>query len=343
MTRINYIQLAYSILCLSFLLACQTTQPLDLGDKTPRIVINALATNEQKMLISLSESIPTGVSSPTKKVYYPYDHPNCPYKAVLKVNGRQIPLSAVADYRPHPKDQIDIQVSKSGLTTAYATTIIPTRPTVGSITAKKSGASYDAKYAINALGAQLQQGQSLKLEEFEISIPLQNAQKADYYRIVLEVKPIFHGGALHPDNQGWYQVEFKNQLLAQFSKGDLFGEYGSSHPMNLLAGSVLPSSSYTLTTPLSLATQVINKDGTPDYEHSSQEISDYVAVRAVIYAITSDLYNYWLTTTMARYNRLSSVGLSEPVLIYNNIKDGLGILGSMTASNTLRHEIKTRY
>ena len=117
MRPIQYIQLASSVLLITFLTACQTTIPLDLGDNTPRIVINAVATEQQGIDISLSESKPTGVASPSTNVYYPYDHPDCPYRMTLKVNDQLIPLNEVAQYKPQTGDRIAISVEKP-ITTA---------------------------------------------------------------------------------------------------------------------------------------------------------------------------------------------------------------------------------
>ena len=66
-----------------------------------------------------------------------------------------------------------------------------------------------------------------------------------------------------------------------------------------------------------------------DEAQTTSDVSDYVALRVTVYAITSDLYHYWQTVTSDRYNSMSETGLTEPILIYNNIHDGLGILGSM--------------
>ena len=65
-------------------------------------------------------------------------------------------------------------------------------------------------------------------------------------------------------------------------------------------------------------------------------------MRITVYAITGDLYHYWQTVTSDRYNGMSETGLSEPILIYNNIHDGLGILGSMAASQRQDLKVVTR-
>ena len=127
MRLIQYIQLASSALLITLLAGCQTLIPLDLGDNTPRIVINAVATEQQGIDISLSESKPTGVASPSTNVYYPYDHPDCPYRMTLKVNDQLVPLSEVAQYKPQTGDRIAISVEKPGLKVASAVTTVPAR------------------------------------------------------------------------------------------------------------------------------------------------------------------------------------------------------------------------
>ena len=111
--------------------------------------------------------------------------------------------------------------------------------------------------------------------------------------------------------------------------------------MNLLAGSNVSTSDYTLTTTLTFATRVCNADGSTDETQTTNAVSDYVALRVTVYAITGDLYHYWQTVTSDRYNSMSETGLSEPILIYNNIHDGLGILGSMAASQRQDLQIVT--
>ena len=93
MRPIQYIQLASSALLITLLAGCQTLIPLDLGDNTPRIVINAVATEQQGIDISLSESKPTGVASPSTNVYYPYDHTDCPYRMTVSYTHLTLPTT----------------------------------------------------------------------------------------------------------------------------------------------------------------------------------------------------------------------------------------------------------
>ena len=111
--------------------------------------------------------------------------------------------------------------------------------------------------------------------------------------------------------------------------------------MNLLAGSNVSTSDYTLRTTLSFATRVCNSDGSTDEAETTSNVSNYVALRVTVYAITGDLYHYWQTVTSDRYNSVSETGLTEPILIYNNIHDGLGILGSMAATQRQNFKIVT--
>ena len=152
MRPIQYIQLASSALLITLLTACQTTIPLDLGDNTPRIVINAIATAQQGIDISLSQSKPTGVASPKVEVNYQYDHPDCPYRMTLQVNDQLVPISEVKQYKPQAGDRIAISVEKARLKTASATTTVPAQPTVGVIAVKKLDKTHRAPYAYNMPG-----------------------------------------------------------------------------------------------------------------------------------------------------------------------------------------------
>ena len=136
MRPIQYIQLASSALLITILAGCQKLIPLDLGDNTPRIVINAVATEQQGIDISLSESKPTGVASSSTNVYYPYDHPDCPYRMTLKINDQLVPLNEVAQYKPHTGDRIAISVEKPGLKAASAVTTLAAMPTLGTVEVK---------------------------------------------------------------------------------------------------------------------------------------------------------------------------------------------------------------
>lgn len=340
MRPIQYTQLAITALLISLLASCQTTVPLDLGDNTPRLVINAVATTQEQIAISLSESKPTGVDGPNTHIYYDYDHPNCPYKMTLHVNDKLIPIPEIASYKPLPGDRIAISVEKTGLKTASAVTTVPGGPSVGEITVKKQGEPHRGSYAPNALGLYLESGQYLELQDYQLAIPILGATKDAYYRILVERQTVRPGESIRQDEYAWYQEQLQDPLLAQFASGDIFFESSNSIPMNLLAGANLPSSDYTVTSTLSLATKVLNKDGSVDDGPKTQTIADQLALRITVYAITADLYHYWQTSTSARYNNMGSLGLSEPILIYNNIQDGLGILGSMTASEVTHYTIE---
>lgn len=342
MRPIQYIQLASSALLITLLASCRTTIPLDLGDNTPRIVINAVATEQQGIDISLSESKPTGVSSSTTNVYYPYYHPDCPYRMTLRVNDQLIPINEVAQYRPQTGDRIAILVEKPGLKAASATTTVPTQPTVGTVEVKTLDKSRRTSWVSNASNVKLQKGQYLEVQNYELSVPLQGITKDSYYRIIVERQAVMRGEGIQPEEYRWFQEQLQDPSLAKFSSGDLIFESANAYPMNLLAGSNVSTSDYTLRTTLSFATKVCNADGSTDETQTTSEVSDYVALRITVYAITGDLYHYWQTVTSDRYNGMSETGLSEPILIYNNIHDGLGILGSMAASQRQDLKVVTR-
>ena len=337
MRPIQYIQLASSTLLITLLAGCQTLIPLDLGDNTPRIVINAVATEQQGIDISLSESKPTGVASPSTNVYYPYDHPDCPYRMTLQVNDQLVPLSEVAQYKPQTGDRIAVSVEKPGLKAASAVTTVPAQPKLGTVEVK----TLDKSRRNNASNVNLQKGQYLEVQNYELSIPLQGITKDSYYRIIVERQAVMRGEGIQPEEYRWFQEQMQDPSLAKFSSGDLIFESANAYPMNLLAGSNVSTSDYTLRTTLTFATRVCNADGSTDETQTTNAVSDYVALRVTVYAITGDLYHYWQTVTSDRYNSVSETGLTEPILIYNNIHDGLGILGSMAASQRQDLQIVT--
>ncbi len=337
MRPIQYIQLASSTLLITLLAGCQTLIPLDLGDNTPRIVINAVATEQQGIDISLSESKPTGVASPSTNVYYPYDHPDCPYRMTLQVNDQLVPLSEVAQYKPQTGDRIAVSVEKPGLKAASAVTTVPAQPKLGTVEVK----TLDKSRRNNASNVNLQKGQYLEVQNYELSIPLQGITKDSYYRIIVERQAVMRGEGIQPEEYRWFQEQMQDPSLAKFSSGDLIFESANAYPMNLLAGSNVSTSDYTLRTTLTFATRVCNADGSTDETQTTNAVSDYVALRVTVYAITGDLYHYWQTVTSDRYNSVSETGLTEPILIYNNIHDGLGILGSMAAAQRQDLQIVT--
>lgn len=337
MRPIQYIQLASSTLLITLLAGCQTLIPLDLGDNTPRIVINAVATEQQGIDISLSESKPTGVASPSTNVYYPYDHPDCPYRMTLQVNDQLVPLSEVAQYKPQTGDRIAVSVEKPGLKAASAVTTVPAQPKLGTVEVK----TLDKSRRNNASNVNLQKGQYLEVQNYELSIPLQGITKDSYYRIIVERQAVMRGEGIQPEEYRWFQEQLQDPSLAKFSSGDLIFESANAYPMNLLAGSNVSTSDYTLRTTLTFATRVCNADGSTDETQTTNAVSDYVALRVTVYAITGDLYHYWQTVTSDRYNSVSETGLTEPILIYNNIHDGLGILGSMAAAQRQDLQIVT--
>ena len=338
MRPIQYIQLASGTLLITLLTACQTTIPLDLGDNTPRIVINAIATAQQGIDISLSQSKPTGVASPKVEVNYNYDHPDCPYRMTLQVNDQLVPLREVAQYKPQTGDRIAISVKKPGLKVASAVTIVPAQPKLGAVEVKTLDKSRRTSWVSNASNVRLQKGQYLEVQNYELSIPLQGITKDSYYRIIVEHQPVMRGEGIQPEGYRWTQEQMQDPSLAKFSSGDFIFESSRGRAMNLLAGSNASASDCTLKTTLPFATRVCNADGSTDDERTAKGISEYVALRVTVYAITGDLYHYWQTVTSDRYNSMSETSLSEPILIYNNIHDGLGILGSMATS--LRQDLK---
>lgn len=343
MRPIQYIQLASSALLITLLTACQTTIPLDLGDNTPRIVINAIATVQQGIDISLSQSKPTGVASPRVEVNYQYDHPDYPYRMTLQVNDQLVPISEVKQYKPQAGDRIAISVEKAGLKTASATTTVPAQPTVGIIAVKKLDKTHRAPYAYNMPGRiDMPDGRYVEVQDYELSIPLQGITKDSYYRIIAEEQAVDPEREFQESPYAWSQEKIDDPRMTQFGNGDLIFESRRGRAMNLLAGSNVSASDCTLKTTLSFATKVCKADGSTDDERTAKGISEYVALRVTVYAITGDLYHYWQTVTSDRYNSMSETGLSEPILIYNNIHDGLGILGSMAASQRQDLKVKTR-
>ena len=241
MRPIQYIQLASSALLITLLASCRTTIPLDLGDNTPRIVINAVATEQQGIDISLSESKPTGVSSSTTNVYYPYYHPDCPYRMTLRVNDQLIPINEVAQYKPQTGDRIAILVEKPGLKAASATTTVPTQPTVGTVEVKTLDKSRRTSWVSNAPNVKLQKGQYLEVQNYELSVPLQGITKDGFYRIIVERHAVMRGEDIQPEEYRWFQEQLQDPSLAKFSSGDLIFESANAYPMNLLARSGSPT------------------------------------------------------------------------------------------------------
>lgn len=259
----------------------------------------------------------------------------------LRVNDQLIPLSEVAQYKPQTGDRIAISVEKPGLKAASAVTTVPAQPLLGAVEVKMLDKSRRTSRVSNASNVNLQKGQYLEVQNYELSIPLQGITKDSYYRIIVERQAVMRGEGIQPEEYRWFQEQMQDPSLAKFSSGDLIFESANAYPMNLLAGSNVSTSDYTLTTTLSFATRVCNADGSTDETQTTDAVSDYVALRVTVYAITGDLYHYWQTVTSDRYNSMSETGLSEPILIYNNIHDGLGILGSMAASQRQDLQIVT--
>lgn len=181
-------------------------------------------------------------------------------------------------------------------------------------------------------------GRYVEVQDYELSIPLQGITKDSYYRIIVEKQAVDPEREFQESPYAWSQEKIDDPRMTQFGNGDLIFESSRGRVMNLLAGSNVSASDCTLKTTLSFATRVCKADGSTDDERTAKGISEYVALRVTVYAITGDLYHYWQTVTAKRYNGLGNTGISEPNLIYNNIHDGLGILGSMATS--LRQDLK---
>ena len=229
-------------------------------------------------------------------------------------NIEQTPLQLLnngiyySQYKPKTGDKIKITASASSLVDISSTTIVPEPPEVISI---------DTIY-----GYETQDGYNSKMLNFDIKF--KDSQNLDeYYLIYGKQKEYHHSIDTNNEESSEYDMQlfsddviFKNENSANFTDENAY----SNNAFNIFSDALINGKEYTF------------RMKTNIYYDSYQQSEQKKTYKIYFQKITKDWYLYLKTISIVN-NDLSM--FTEPVQVYSNIQNGLGVLG---ASNTYVRE-----
>jgi len=319
---------------------------VELPDTPPVLVANGFAIADRGIDMKYYRSI-----SYTRPHTYDYtgesDALHSGVSESIWVNGSLI--SNPQSYHLRPGDHVRVQARYGSMPAVESSLTMPSRPEVGKMTIKTEDR---IEYKETSLFSQYGFSDNLvSVHPALLEIPFRAlATQGHFYRIVLEYCLIYDERSPNYQLSGmWKSMTLTDPVIHRFGENsnlEIFWNQSSySKAVNLIEGTDLPSGGdYTLKHPLEIPIAFVDAQTKEvDQELTDNILPRQVQLRATLYAITPDLYRYWVSLVneeMSSKNILDV--LSEPVPIYTNIEGGLGILGGMTPSDTLLYDIPLR-
>jgi len=306
LVNINQIFLALTLLVLS---SCEKViEPKDLPEQDARIVLNSVLYSDSAVSahISSSKSILSG------KDYKFIDNANCELfeddqfieKLLFKKNGRY-----EGNTFPKTGKKYTLKVSASGFEPVEGSSSMTSSVVIKNVARYDSVMSNFNIYAVGDGNVQL--GGSVK---YKLSV-IDDVNTSDYYSLQAVIKLYDTAGAQIPEELASGYVSIYNNVSENgFQGGSYYGDFIVVNDESLVNGNEIVMD-------ISISVGY-------SYEKSIELGRMEVFLRAS--HISSDYYKYLQT-----FNAQASQGpnwFSEPVLVYNNIKGGMGIVGCVNRS-----------
>ncbi len=305
-----------------FLVSCETEIDFNGKESRPILVLNSIAESNAVIEVKLTASRFFLSSVDTFEVVTNASismYVNDSLVETLHNKGLGIYTST---YKPQPGDKVKLVASAAGYTTIQTEAFFPTEISgfaVDSMLIKKdsslwieayySGVSMNLKY--DTLGTMCNETFRFKVQ-FSDSPGTQN-----YYRLI--VRKEIAQDTLGTEYGYVYYSGFEDVVFGA-KKNDMF-ETSNSDPLNLFSDELIDGKNHTFQ--FNLTNQyILNRNG------SQNPVTPVMAYFHIEIQPISKSYYLYMKTVQAFEN--SDNFMSEPVQVYTNIENGLGLFGTRT-------------
>ncbi len=230
-------------------------------------------------------------------------------------------------YLPKPGDEIRIETAATGFEPVTASTIIPPRPVIlktdtSSVAEKQYYIGYKGEYNGNSKQDTLSE---VIVRKYSFQVRFKDdGSKKNYYRLVVIKRNYFEDFITDEYLTRFDDIVFGNKQTG--GVGDLFDFSESSYHYDTFTDDLLNGKEY------SLKFSAYAGMGYNDYYGFEYEKIKEIRTTFFIYLqeISYEYYMYALSS--AKAGNQDDNPFVEPVQIYSNIVNGIGVLGSYTSS-----------
>lgn len=237
-----------------------------------------------------------------------------------------------ASFTPKEGDKIRLVVSASGYTSVSSETDVQTKTTILQVDTivTTETKSYHSIYTTQKNDGQVITVDTLISEIYKVynfTVKFKDPQvEKNYYRIKVREKRTFSNGTINYENK---YINFTDIVSGNQSNSeeDFMDTGTTSNEENLFSDDLFNGKDYSLKFKYEYLTPTWYKN----YDYLGEGITlEKIELDVDLQRISKDYYLYLKTKTAAVYG---DPMFTEPVQIYNNIVDGMGILGSYSSSS----------
>jgi len=233
-----------------------------------------------------------------------------------------------SNYIPNSGDTVLMKVASSGMQSVNCQTIITSKPEIISVDTAITSLNYypTINYKSDQYGNVISQDTTAANLNYQLKVKIKihdNVKEKNYYRITSQV----HQPANNSNSYGYTNITFEGALSdSQNNSSDILGISSSSNMYNIFSDELFNGKDYFIT---------CNITGYSSISLSGSE-APYLYIN--LQNINDDYYKYLYTKNLS----YSSDGFfSEPVQIYNNVNNGIGILGAYNnGDNSIKINLK---
>lgn len=277
-----------------YICSCETVVQLDVPQKDNQLVINSLFHPDSTFGITLSQSQHVLDDGEFKEVTGATAIVMDEKGSELATLQEQEPGSYTSNLKPKPGQSYQIEVSKSGFATATATDAVP------------RDSAQITKYEVKRV--------SNSHNSIRLSIWIDDPKSKDYYQLYGRENVTIYGEEI---DTTLYEEE------VYFASDDpVFGDYGNNR-QRLFFDDVLFDGQVKK---LNIQTSVGRYQCSPMSDVCDQEIEVTLYLRKL-----SEAYFNYIETSFLQ-DDLNDDPFAEPVPVYDNIKNGVGIFGGFRVS-----------
>ena len=346
--KVNFRQFSIFSFQLSILAACflflSCEEELEFNDEVsqPKLVLNCLVMPDSLVKVHLSESGVFLINADDFKTMGDADvfvYQNGVQVEKLRYAGNGIYKTEV--FTPSAGDMIKITASNSQYDEITAETIVVETVPIESVSASNFREErYLSSQMVTWAGNKMIDVSYIYSisETFDLNIRFFDpADEENFYRVIVHEISYYDNGRIIYNPVSFY---IDDALAGTVNEWGNFADRGNNDGYNEFADGILNGREISLKIPVAYNTRYINVDGEGNIIHSDEhtplEIPDAerisFQVRTELQSISKDYYLY----LKSRYESESTSGFaglfSEPVQVYNNVNNGLGILGSSSSS-----------
>lgn len=328
----TYIQLAITLLLTVFIVSCETEIEFNGKETAPSMVINSILNPDSAIKVHITKS----------KFFLDLDGPFDPItNATVQLYANDKLIEALnstgngyytGTYKPFPGDIIKIIARNNEFDNVYSSTEIPVTASITSVdttstTTKTSPLIYSGSY--NDEGY-LNTDTVGTISEKKIKFTINIADRANYknfYRLKVKHRSYYDNGT-YSEHNTYFNSE--DLVFGSTSETELFEEENTNyyHEFN---DNLFDGKTYGLT--FSISTFQYNYF--PGKEPKDDPWSPTTIKQEILINIESISPSYYYYLNSRAKNNAYIEIFSEPVQIYNNIVNGIGILGAYNTSITV--------